>query len=220
MRIDMWTDLGCPWCYIGKARLHKAIEIVGLTDKVELVLHSFELDANATYSPEPISQMLEKKFGESAQNILAMETRVSDLAQAEGLAFNHERLHANTFNVHRIMHLAANYGVGTEVFEAVQNEYFAGVSNPFEDGTLIRIASAFGVPTQEISQVLGSDRFTEEVRSDEAHARELGITGVPFTVFARSYALPGAANVAQYVEVIKMALEGESFAEGIGFERS
>ena len=105
------------------------------------------------------------------------------------------------------MHLAANYGVGTEVFEAVQNEYFAGVSNPYEDETLIRIASTFGVPTQEISQVLGSDRFTEEVRSDEAHARELGITGVPFTVFARSYALPGAANVAQYVEVIKMALE-------------
>ncbi len=213
MRIDMWTDMGCPWCYIGKARLHQAIELAGRADEVELVLHSFELDANATLTPEPIAQMLAKKFGESTENILAMEVRVSDLAAAEGLPFSHQRLHANTFNVHRIMHLAANYGVGTEVFEAVQNEYFAGSSNPYIDETLIRIGGSFGIPLEEIQEVLASDRFTEEVRSDEAHARELGITGVPFTVFARSYALPGAANVAQYLEVIKMAREEAAFAE-------
>lgn len=200
--IELWTDLGCPWCYIGKARLAKAIESSGHADNIELVLHAFELDSNASTEPETIAELLGRKYNASPEQFAAMEKRVADLAIAEGLPFSSNRLSANTFDIHRITHLAKSFGVSVQVFDSLQREYFAGESSPFENETLIRICVAAGIPEDDVLAVLHSDRFADSVRLDEQHGREIGVSGVPFTVFDKKYAASGALSTEDFAQAI------------------
>ncbi|MBC7463707.1 MAG: DsbA family oxidoreductase [Actinobacteria bacterium] len=210
--IDLWTDMGCPWCYVGKARLAKAIKACGHTDRIELVLHSFELDPNASTKPETIAELIGKKYNATPEQFAAMEKRVADLAIAEGLPFSSNRLSANTFDIHRIMHLAKTFGVSVEVFDNLQREYFAGESSPYENETLIRICVAAGMPEDDVLAVLHSDRFADTVRLDEEYGRELGITGVPFAVFDKKYGASGALSVDDYASAIATVVSERSNA--------
>ena len=200
--IDLWTDLSCPWCYVGKARLAKAIEESNHADQIDLVLHSFELDPNASHQPETIADLMGKKYNATPEQFAEMENRVRTLAVKEGLPFNSARLSANTFDLHRIMHLAKSYGASLQVFDTLQREYFAGESNPFENATLIRVCVSAGVPEDEVLAVLHSDRFADTVRFDEENGREIGITGVPFTVFDKKYAASGALSKEDFAAAI------------------
>ncbi|MEI9907184.1 MAG: DsbA family oxidoreductase [Actinomycetota bacterium] len=200
--IDLWTDLGCPWCYVGKHRLSKAIDSSGHADEIELVLHSFELDSSASHEPVTIAQLLKEKYNAGPEQFAAMEGTVKSLALAEGLPFSSERLSANTFDIHRIMHLAKSYGVSVEVFDTLQKEYFAGISNPYAEETMVRICLAAGIPEEEVKDVLAGERFTEEVRIDEKYGHGIGITGVPFTVFDKKYGASGALSVEAYADAI------------------
>jgi len=200
--IDLWTDLGCPWCYVGKARIANAIEASGHTDNIELVLHAFELDPNASSEPETIAALLGRKYNASPEQFAAMEKRVADLAIAEGLPFSSNRLSANTFDIHRITHLAKTFGVSVEVFDRLQREYFAGESSPYEKETMIRICVDAGIPEDDVLAVLHSDRFADSVRLDEQYGRDIGVSGVPFTVFDKKYAASGALSTEEFAQAI------------------
>lgn len=200
--IEVWTDIGCPWCYVGKHRLDQAIEATVPTGGVEVVLRSFELDPAMSTTPVPVTEMLAAKYGGTAADAHKMESRVAALGQAEGLPYTMDRSVANSFDVHRVLHLARAHDVGTEVFSTLQRGYFAGDINPFDHDTLIRVAADIGVPADETRAVLAGDAYADAVREEQAAGRALGITGVPFTVLGGQYAVSGAQSVEGYAAAL------------------
>jgi len=205
LRVDLWTDLGCPWCYVGKQRLQTAIDQSGFADRVDLVLRSFELDPNTPHEPVSIPEVFVRKHGGSRENALRMEEQIKQLANAEGLPFTTDRMHANTLTMHRVLQLAERHSVGNRYFTALQRGHFAGELNPFDPETLVRVAVDAGVPEPEVREVIAGDAFTDEVRRDEAEARALGVTGVPFTVLDERLAAAGAQSVEVYRSALQQA---------------
>ncbi len=210
LRVDLWSDLVCPWCYIGKRRLDRALEASGMDGEAEVVLRAFELDPGTPRTAAPVVEVLTRKFHASAEQVAAMESRIAGLAAAEGLPFVADRPYANTFDAHRISQLAADHGAGTTVFDALQRGLFAGTADPFDPATLRREAAAVGVPADQVDAVLQGDAYADAVRTDEALARDLGITGVPFTVFDMSVAVSGAQATDVFVRAIETALAQRS----------
>jgi predicted DsbA family dithiol-disulfide isomerase len=206
LQIDLWTDLVCPWCYIGRHRLEQAIETSGHADRINLVYHSFELDATTRHDTQPILEMLADKYTLSAADAAAMEARVAGLATADGLQYSVDRLTSNSFEVHRVTQLAAEFGLAFEVFDELQRLYFSGTGNPFARETIIEVATAAGVPADEVERVLDSREYADAVRQDERLAAQIGVTGVPFTVFDRRIGVPGAVSVEQFADAIQQAL--------------
>jgi predicted DsbA family dithiol-disulfide isomerase len=205
--LDMWTDLGCPWCYLGIHRLRHALDHLGVTDRTNLVLRSFELDPNATAEPMTIPEIFTRKHGLSARDAVQAEARIQKLAAAEGLPFSSDRLHANSFDVHRVLQLANEHGRGVEFFETVQRRYFAGQINPYEHDTLIAVAVETGLEGDVVRAALAGNGYAAQVRADENLGRSLGITGVPFVLLDQRYAIAGAQSADAYARAISQALE-------------
>src|ERR1700742_2714638 len=168
MRVDIWSDVICPWCYVGKARFEKALDSFAHRDEVEVIYHSFELDPS---SPRGQSEsnltMLSKKFGKSPAEALALDDQVGSLARAEGLGFNSERPVGNTFDVHRVLHLGLDRGVQQALLGAVNEAYFAQARDVFDRDVLTEIAGGAGLDTAEVGKVFSGDAYTEDVRQDE-----------------------------------------------------
>lgn len=200
--IELWVDLGCPWCYLGKHRLEAAIAQRPDAARFRVWLRSYELDPNASPEAEPVLDHLSHKYGAGPQQVQAMEARVRALAVADGLPYSTNRVTANTFDVHRLQHHAATEGLGTAFFGAVQDGYFAGTLNPFDPGQLVTAAVAAGLDEAGVRAVLAGDAYADAVRADEAEARAFGATGVPFTVYGRRYATAGAQSIEGYREVL------------------
>ncbi|MFW2512759.1 DsbA family oxidoreductase [Demequina sp. SO4-13] len=207
LRIDTWADIVCPWCYVGEARLRAATAAGAVP--VELAVHAFELDPSHSH-PERVLDMLARKFGASPQDAAAMDRRVADLARAEGLPYSSERVTANTFDAHRLIAAAAADGIGLEVREAIQRGHFAGSVDISEPGALVDAAASAGMDRDRAAQVLAGEAYAEGVRADQAQARELGATGVPFTVVGGRLAIPGCVETAQYAEAIDRVATGLS----------
>lgn len=210
--IELWSDLGCPWCYLGKHRLEAAIARRPDAGRFQVRLRSYELDPHADADPEPILDHLARKYGGAPQQVQAMEARVQALAAADGLPYSTARDTANTFDVHRLQHYAAGQGLGTTLFGAVQDGYFAGTLNPFDTEQLVAAAVAAGLNADGVRGVLAGDDFAEAVRTDEDEGRALGVTGVPFTVFGRRYATAGAQSVEGYAEVLRQTVAASAGA--------
>ncbi|MFW7414827.1 DsbA family oxidoreductase [Demequina sp. SO4-18] len=200
VRIDTWADIVCPWCYVGEARLRAAATSGAVP--VELVVHSFELDPTHSH-PERVLDMLARKFGASPEDAAAMDQRVADLARAEGLPYTSDRVTANTFDAHRLIAAAAVDGRGLEVREAIQRGHFEGSVDISDSHALAAAAASAGMDHDRAAQVLAGDDYADEVRADQAQARELGATGVPFTVVGGRLAIPGCVETSQYAEVIE-----------------
>ncbi len=204
--IELWSDLGCPWCYLGKHRLDAAIAQRPDADRFEVRLRSYELDPHAHGEPEPILDHLGRKYGGAPQQVQAMEARVKALAASDGLPYSTNRDTANTFDVHRLQHYAADQGLGTALFGAVQDAYFAGAMNPFDPEQLVTAAVGLGLDADGVRAVLAGDAYTDAVRADEDEGRALGATGVPFTVYGRRYATAGAQSAEGYAEVLRQTV--------------
>lgn len=201
VRVDVWTDLSCPWCYVGKHRLIRAIDASGVDAQV--VLHSFELHPEWPAGvAEPLLQVATRVHGVRPAQARAMEEGMARQAQSEGLAFSVDRLVANTFDVHRVLHLANERGVGEAFFTDVQSEYFAGRLDPVDLADLVAAATRHGIPESDTRRVLASDDYADAVRADQAQARALGITGVPFAVFDGRLAVAGAQSADEYRRVL------------------
>ena len=208
LTVDVWSDIACPWCYVGKRRLEAALKRFGHAGSVSVRWHSFELDPSAPPSRnDGVSHAarLAQKYGMSLQQAQARIQQLTDVAKSDGLTMAFDRVHpANTFDAHRVLHLAASKGVGVQnaVKERLMRGYFTEGALVSDPAVLARLAGEAGLDGAEVADVLASDAFAADVRADEEQARALGIHGVPFFVLGQKYALSGA----QPADVVLRAL--------------
>src|ERR1700761_2050897 len=209
MRVDIWSDVVCPWCYVGKARFEKALDAFGHRDEVEVVYHSFELDPDFPRDSggETNLQMLSRKYGMSPDQARQAEGQLAALAQAEGLGFDAERPVGNTFDLHRVIQLGLAKGVQRELVSAVNEAYFARARQVFDPAVLTEVAAGAGLDPAAVTEVLGGDGYAAQVREDETTARELGISGVPFYAFDMSLAVSGAQPTELFTRALDQARE-------------
>ncbi|MFG1848193.1 DsbA family oxidoreductase [Micromonospora carbonacea] len=208
LTVEVWTDLGCPWCYLGSHRLRHAMNRAG--GRITLTLRSFELDPDASAEPMTIPEILTRKHGLPTQAAMQAEAAMQAQAAAEGLPFSTDRVHANSFDVHRVLQLANRHGAGAVFFETVQKRYFAGETNPYDHASLTEVAVEVGLDGDEVRAVLASDSYAQQVRRDERRARELGVTGVPFVLLGQRFAVAGAQSIDAYAQAISRARESRS----------
>jgi len=207
MRVDVWSDVVCPWCYIGKRRLETALAGFEHADQVEVHWHSFQLDPSHPRGlREPTSAMLAKKMRASPAQVRAMTQQVTDLAAVEGLTYALDRaISVNTLDAHRLSHLAAKHGLGNEMHERLLRAHLVEGEVVDDLDTLVRLAAEVGVAEDEARQALRDDAYAAEVEADFTEARQLGITGVPFFVLNRRYGLSGAQPADTFLTALRTA---------------
>lgn len=205
MQVEIWSDIVCPWCYIGKRRFEAALANFKQRDQIQITWKSFQLDPNAPrVSDETLNQMLAKKYGMSAEKAASANAQVTSLAAQVGLDYHLELAHpGNTFDAHRLIHLAANHGLQGEMKERLMLAYFTEGQPVGDVETLIKLAVEVGLDADEARTVLAGDTYADEVIADEREARTLGISGVPFFVIDEKYGISGA----QPTELFQQALE-------------
>jgi predicted DsbA family dithiol-disulfide isomerase len=208
MKIEVWSDVVCPWCWLGHARLEKALAAFGGKDEVEVVARSFELDPTVPSDLDlPTDTVLAKKFGVSAAQIDAMHERLRSLGAADGIDYRFPLVRtSNTRDAHEVVHLARLRGKeGAMVARLFRANFTEGV-RVGDRKELSRLAGDVGLDPAEVEEALADQRFEAVVRQDEAEARSLGISGVPFFLADRKLAVSGA----QSVEVLRQMLEKAS----------
>ena len=209
MRVEIWSDIACPWCYVGKARFEKALAAFPHRDGVEVVHRSFELDPGRKKGDnERVLAMLSKKYGMSEAQAQAGEYNLGRQAAAEGLVYRTEdRDHGSTFDMHRLLHLAKEHGRQTELLQILYRANFAeGESVYAGDERLVTLAAEAGLDAEEARAVLADpERYAADVRADEREAAELGANGVPFFVLDRKYGVSGAQPAEVFTQALQQA---------------
>jgi predicted DsbA family dithiol-disulfide isomerase len=201
--VELWSDLGCPWCYIGKHRLRAAIAQRPDADRFEIVIRSFELDPGAPHEPEENEKSVLRTHGGTAADVLRAERRMQALARQEGLEYSLNRLNANTFDLHRVVRYANDQGRGFDFFSAVQDGFFTGALDPYDPDALAGVAEAVGLDGRRTREILANSEYTDRVRADRDEGLELGVAGVPFVVLDRRVAAPGAQKVSVYSRLLQ-----------------
>jgi predicted DsbA family dithiol-disulfide isomerase len=205
LRIEVWSDIACPWCYLGKHRLEKAIGQSPHAGSIDLVFRSFELDPTSPSEARPLMEYLAAKMGLTPAGAAQMDSRVGDMARAEGLPYTSDRVHANSFDVHRVLHLANADGSGNALLSRLYLDLFGGKANIYDRTYLIDTAAEHGIAREQVAAVLDGDEFAAAVRRDVAEAARLGVRGVPFAVLDGRYGIPGALDVDGYARGIEQA---------------
>ena len=202
MRVDIWSDLVCPWCYIGKRRFEKALAASGRQDEVEVVHRAFQLDPTMPKGELfRHRDVLMKKYGMTEPQVAAAQSRLVDLAAADGLEYHLSRSYTgNTLDAHRLVHLGREQGIQDAVIERFFRAHFTELRSLFDDESLLALSEEAGL--KDAGRVLGSDRYAADVVADHRAANELGANGVPFFVIDNQLAISGA----QSVEVFARAL--------------
>ena len=204
--MQVWSDIACPWCYVGKRRLEAAVARMPSPGEVEVIWRSFELDPSAPPvqpADESYAERLARKYGASVAQAEAMIERMTAVAAGEGLSFRFDRLKpGNTFDAHRVIHLGRARGVQGAVKERLLRAYMTEGEPIGDREVLARLASEAGLDPEEVRSALAADTWAAEVRADEEEASEFGINSVPFFVLGGEYGIPGA----QPVEVMHEAL--------------
>lgn len=207
MKVDIWSDIRCPFCYIGKHAFENALARFDHHDRVEVVWHSFELDPFLETRPGlSLNDHLAELKGLSAEDVEAMHLHVSQMGEKVGVRFAFSRaVVANSFHAHRLIQLAKASGKGNEAEEALFKAYFTEGVNIDDPGALLPIGTSLGLPEERVRELLFSDALSREVRADERQAAELGIRGVPFFVFNQRYAVSGAQSPEVFLQTLDTA---------------
>ncbi|MFF3891667.1 DsbA family oxidoreductase [Streptomyces sp. NPDC001812] len=209
MRVEIWSDIACPWCYVGKARFEKALGEFPHRDDVEVVHRSFELDpGRAKDDIQPVLTMLTKKYGMSQAQAEAGEDNLGAQAEAEGLPYRTRgRDHGATFDMHRLLHFARTQGRQVELLDLLYRANFAEERSVFgDDARLLELATTAGLDTDAARAVLADpDAYAAEVREDQREAAELGARGVPFFVLDRTYGVSGAQPAEVFTQALTQA---------------
>jgi len=205
VRIEIWSDVVCPWCYIGKRHLEAALDDFPHRDDVEVVYRSFELDPTTPEVPvETTVESLARKFGTDVAGARELMKRADGVAASVGLTFNHaDAPHARTVDAHRLLHLALDEGRQGELKERLLAAYFLRGANMGDHDVLRRIAVDAGLDPARVDEVLAGDDYADAVRADIAQARAYGANGVPFFVVDQRYGVSGA----QPTEVFRQLLD-------------
>jgi predicted DsbA family dithiol-disulfide isomerase len=223
LQIDVWSDIACPWCYVGKRRLEAALERFPHRDEVDVLWRSFELDPGAPREKDvgvPYAQRLARKYGSSVADAEHRLEQMTELARADGLSFHFDLIRpGNTFDAHRILHLAHERGVQDAVKERFLSAYMTEGEPIGQPEVLVRLASEAGLDPDEVADVLDGNAHASNVRADEAEANDIGIHGVPFFVLGGRYALSGAQPAQLLFQALEQAwkerkVEPLPFADG------
>ncbi len=203
--MEIWSDVICPWCYIGKARFDKALAAFEHRDEIQVEFRSFELDPSRE-KVEPVERMLTQKYGPQAGD---MEQRVAQLARDEGLGYRVDREVGNTFTAHRLLHLAREHNLETDLVSAIFEANFAEAQPLFTGDTLLDVAVKTGLPENEVRRVLDDPAsYADAVRQEEREAAALGATGVPFFVIDRRLGISGGQSVEVFTQALNRAWAG------------
>jgi predicted DsbA family dithiol-disulfide isomerase len=208
MRIDVWSDLVCPWCYIGKRRLEQALARSPGAGDVAIVHRSFQLNPSAPMGTTSRRRdYLMKKYGWSAAQAGKIDADMEARAAGDGLEYHlsADGLTGNTFDAHRLVHLARARGRQDEAVECLFRAYFTEQRSLFDTESLMPLAVEAGLDAADAERVLGGRDFADAVAADAQEARTLGVTGVPFFVFDRRLGLSGAQPVEVFVEALAHA---------------
>jgi len=205
MKIDVWYDVVCPWCWLGKARLDAATK--GL-DSVEVVTHAFELDAKAPKDLDiSSSELVAKKYGMSPAQLEAAHSRISSMGREVGIEYHFDKVRSsNTFDAHQLVHHARAAGGEEKANDMIDRLFRANFHDGLRVGTrdvLLRIAKEAGLDEADTAAALDAERYGEQVRADEAKARSLGVSGVPFFLVDGKHRVEGA----QSVDALRSALQ-------------
>jgi predicted DsbA family dithiol-disulfide isomerase len=206
MRIDIWSDVVCPWCYLGRQHLHEAL--ASYDGEVDVVHHAFELDPTSPRDETPLTvKRLATKYGMSEAQALAAQQQMTERAAAVGLTFNLEgQRSGNTRDAHRLIQLAHQRGAQDAMAERLYRAYFTDGRSIFDADSLAALAGEVeGLDADEVAATLRTDAFEEQVVADEEQAQALGVTGVPFFVIDRRYGLSGAQPPEALLEVLNRA---------------
>jgi predicted DsbA family dithiol-disulfide isomerase len=210
MKVEIWSDIACPWCYVGKARFEKALEAFSHRDQVEVVHRSFELDpGRAKGDVQTVISMLTKKYGMSAAQAEAGEDNLGAQAASVGLEYRTRgRDHGSTFDMHRLLHFAKAQGRQDELIQILYKANFAEERSLFTEGDerLVELAVQAGLDAEDARKVLADPTaYADDVRADEAEAARLGANGVPFFVLDRKYGVSGAQPAEVFTQALTQA---------------
>ena len=207
MEVEIWSDVVCPFCYIGKRKFETALSEFKESSNVEITWKSFQLSPDTRTNPEKnIHQYLAEHKRISLEQAKSLNNQVTNLAKQVGLVFNFDQaIPVNTFNAHRFLHLAKQRGFQEEAEEKLFKAYFTDGKNTDDHQTLIRIGNEIGLDPVEVKQVLEGNQYANEVRQDIAEAHQLGVRGVPFFLFDRKYAVSGAQDSKVFLESLEKA---------------
>ncbi|MFV5683957.1 DsbA family oxidoreductase [Flavobacterium sp. GB2R13] len=213
LKIQIWSDIMCPFCYIGKRRMEEALQLFEHKDAVEIEWKSFQLDAGFIASPDDdMAEHLAEKYRKDrdwAQNML---DNMTQNAKTAGLDFHFEKaVLANSLNAHRLLHLAKKYNLANDLEELLFKAYLTEGKNVNDLNTLAELGLEVGLEAEEIKQVLYSDAFANEVKEDIAAANSIGVQGVPFFVFENKYAISGAQPASAFLQTLEKVWEEGKF---------
>jgi predicted DsbA family dithiol-disulfide isomerase len=208
LTIDIWSDIACPWCYIGKRRLETALREFPHADQVEVRWRSFQLDPRAPRvrdRSQSHAERIAKKYGVTVERAQAMSARLKGVAAEEGLAFDFDRIQSgNTLDAHRLLHLAKDRGLQEQLEERLMHAYLCEGEAIGEPETLQRLAADAGLDADEAQALLSTDQFASEVRADQQEANQLGVDGVPFFKIGR-YGAAGAQPAELLLKILDKA---------------
>lgn len=205
MKVQIWSDVMCPFCYIGKKNFEAALEKLPFKDEVEVEWKSYQLDPelNETSGSKTINEYLAERKGMPIAQIEQMQMRIKDMGKQVGIGFNIENaIVANTFPAHKLIHFAAKSNKANDAEELLFHAYFIDGKNVADHEVLVNIAEELGLDTDQAQYVLNSDTLDYEVKQDILEARNIGVSGVPFFVLNDKYALSGAQPIDLFVEAL------------------
>lgn len=207
MKIDIWTDIVCPFCYIGNTQFNKALNSFAHKDSVEVVHHSFQLMPDAPKSTDlSASEALAKSKGISVQEAKQMNAQVAASGEKEGLTMRMEDTQLiNTFDGHRLIHFAATKGKQEETMKALYEAHFAKAVSIADTDELVKIAKQVGLDGKQTRKILESDQYSDDVKADIERAASLGVQGVPFFVIDDKYGVSGAQGVEGFKKALQQA---------------
>ena len=217
MKVEIWSDVMCPFCYIGKRKLENALAAFDGKNKVEVSWRSYQLNPGMQYQEGlDIYTYLAEMKGRSREWAEQMHESVTQMAKEVGLDYHFEKVKiANSFDAHRVIQLAKKYNLTNEVEERFFKAYFTEGAIMSDHATLLQLAVEAGLKQEEVQAVLDSDEYALEVKADIAEAQQIGVRGVPFFVFNRKYAVSGAQDTQVFLETLKRTLETWKILKGI-----
>lgn len=205
MKVEIWSDIACPWCYLGRRRFEHALQQFDHGNEVEIIWRSFELDPNAEREyPGSVNDMLVAKKGFPRDQVETMHARLTEMAAEEGLEYHFDKMRVgNSFDAHRLIHLAAKHNLQGEMKERIQRAYFTEGKSFGNVDTLIQLGVEVGLDENEVRAALESSAYSDEVRADERRAQQFGVQGVPFFLFEEKYAVSGAQPTDLFVNALE-----------------
>ncbi len=222
MKIEIWSDYVCPFCYIGKKQLEKALRDTGLADQVELVYKSYQLDPTTPVETNISTyESLAKKYGMTIEKAKEMTQGVASRAKEVGLDYNFDKLmEENTLKAHRLVKFAQQQGKDSALVEALLQGYFIEAKRISHDDVLMEIAEQVGLKREDVDDVLSSDDFTTEVEEDIQEGLQLGVRGVPFFVVNRKYGISGAQPQEVFEDTLRKVAAEEGLQPGLQMKGS